>query len=127
MTYEDEKRERFRRIYGAAGAEPYTGVTSGRFRASRPNMEQRARPINGVPILSSQGTVYDISSLPPVEVDHVVCCNPAKALCGAFVAGEAVRFGDPGRSRNPCQECFNRAADGEKCGAAMCPGSDVDG
>lgn len=62
------------------------------------------------------------------ELDHVCCCSPTIALCGALVGGTAVAFGDPGRSKNPCQQCFNLAADGAKCPAPMCPGDDrVDG
>lgn len=60
----------------------------------------------------------------PPELDHVVCCNPAKAMCGAFVAGQDVKLGGPEQAKNPCQECFNRAADGELCGALDCPGGE---
>jgi hypothetical protein len=58
------------------------------------------------------------------ELDHICCCNPAKAMCGAFVAGQDVKFGGPEKAKNPCQECFNRAADGERCGAPDCPGGE---
>jgi hypothetical protein len=60
----------------------------------------------------------------PPELDHICCCNPAKAMCGAFVAGQDVKFGGPEKAKNPCQECFNRAADGERCGAPDCPGGE---
>lgn len=84
----------------------------------------RLGPVPATPLLSKDGTVYDISTAKKPELDHVVCCNPAKALCGAFVAGQDVKFGDPGKSKHPCNECFNRAADGEKCSDPFCPGAE---
>jgi hypothetical protein len=66
-----------------------------------------------------------LRSAVPAELDHICCCNPAKALCGAFVAGQTVKFGGPETAKNPCQECFNRAADGERCGAPDCPGGEA--
>lgn len=82
-------------------------------------MARRARPI-----LNADGTAWDITDALKPELDHVVCCNPGKALCGAWVAGTAVAFGSPAASKNPCQKCFNLAADGAKCDAPMCPGDD---
>lgn len=60
----------------------------------------------------------------PPELDHVVCCNPSKALCGSYVFGEDVHLGGPEQAKNPCPECFNRAADGETCGEPDCPGGE---
>lgn len=42
-----------------------TGSRSGRMHANKPNMEQRERPKRATPLLEDEGTVYDISSLPP--------------------------------------------------------------
>ena len=68
------------------------------------------------------GQRFDVPK--PPELDHVVCCNPARALCGAHVMGQDVKLGGPEKAKNPCQECWNRAADGEKCGEPNCPGAE---
>lgn len=57
----NDKMDAFAFAWGALGA------SSGRLRVDKPNMEQRERPKRATPLLEDQGTVYDISSLPPSE------------------------------------------------------------
>lgn len=84
-------------------------------------------PITGVPVLSSAGTVWDIAAdgIRPA-LDHVVCCEPTRALCGADVKDEPLQFSaDPAATaQNPCQKCFNLAADNARCRVPMCPGNE---
>ena len=84
-------------------------------------------PITGVPVLSAAGTAWDITSggLKPA-LDHVVCCEPTRALCGADVKDEPLQFSaDPAATaQNPCQPCFNIAADNGRCRVPMCPGNE---
>lgn len=80
--------------------------------------------MTGHPLISFDAIARLGRQIRPPEPDHVVCCNPAKALCGAFVAGQDVKFGGPEKAKNPCQECWNRAADGETCGEPDCPGGE---
>lgn len=84
-------------------------------------------PITGVPVLSAAGTVWDITSGElKLPLDHVCCCEPTRALCGADVKDEPLQFSaDPATdAANPCQPCFNLAADNARCRVPMCPGND---
>lgn len=58
----------------------------------------------------------------PGEVDHIVCCAPDRALCGAYVGGQAVRLGDKRHSVRPCRSCYQKDADGALCPVPGCPG-----
>lgn len=62
------------------------------------------------------------SSVP--ELDHIVCCNPSVAMCGAVVAGTGVAFGKPEGSRNLCRKCADLDASGKRCAEPGCPGAE---
>lgn len=49
----------------------------------------------------------------PSEIDHIVCCDPATALCGADVRGEVILF--IGRQGRVCKKCLERDGNGFKC------------
>lgn len=59
----------------------------------------------------------------PGEVDHVVCCDPDRALCGQFVGGQAIRLDDKSTSLTPCKSCFEKDANGATCAVPGCPGA----
>jgi hypothetical protein len=84
-------------------------------------------PITGVPVLSSAGTIWDITSSPlKPEIDHIVCCRPDISLCGKQVGHETLRYSpEPAKdAQNPCPECWNKAADNARCPEPGCPGND---
>jgi len=58
----------------------------------------------------------------PFELDHVVCCSPDVAMCGAVVAGTGVAFGKPASSSNLCRKCADLDASGRRCADPQCPG-----
>lgn len=61
------------------------------------------------------------------EIDHICCCDPGIALCGAPVTGTAVSFEMPDAAHNPCSVCFDLDRAGVKCRELDCPGPLVDG
>ena len=60
------------------------------------------------------------------ETDHIVCCDPATALCGAPVAGTAVSFELPDKAPNLCFECSVLEMASVKCLDPSCPGPPED-
>lgn len=102
------------------------GARSGRMHINKPNMEQRERPRRATPLLENAGTVYDVSTLPPAfdgtrPRDHIVCCNPAIALCGADQRGEMFGIGAPDNKRM-CSACAALSSDPHHKCCADCPG-----
>jgi hypothetical protein len=99
-------------------------------------------PITGVPVLSL-GTVAAVGAQQVIRaaaeaerqeqirrklspLDHIVCCEPTRALCGADVKDEPLVFStEPAKdAKNPCPECWNKASDNVRCQVPMCPGND---
>lgn len=56
------------------------------------------------------------------ELDHICCCDPAIALCGAPVAGTAVSFELPDKAPNMCPDCAVLESLHVKCLDPSCPG-----
>lgn len=97
-------------------------------------------PITGVPVLAAAvavGGQQAIRAAAEAErqearqrtlqpLDHVVCCEPTRALCGADVKDEPLVFStEPAKdATNPCQQCWNMAADNARCRMPKCPGND---
>lgn len=53
--------------------------------------------------------------------DHLVCCNPAVALCGADQRGEMFGIGAPDNKRM-CSACASLSSDPHHKCCADCPG-----
>lgn len=94
-------------------------------------------PITGVPVLMLGAPAAAVRGAVEAErkeaarrkllpLDHVCCCEPTRALCGADVKDEPLHFStDPATTaQNPCAQCFNLAADNARCRVPMCPGND---
>lgn len=60
------------------------------------------------------------------EIDHICCCDPAVALCGAQVAGTAVSFDLPSAATNMCAACRVANEIGGKCADPECPGPEAE-
>lgn len=105
-------------------------TTSGWMRIAHPNMEQVRRPKKATPIFEADGPAYDISSLPfghDAEPDHIVCCDPSRALCGADVTGQALLRLHPKASGKPCVRCVELDLRKARCSDPKCPGPGPDG
>jgi hypothetical protein len=111
------------------------------------NVEERERPKRATPLLGDGGTVYDVSSMPILSTeqaqevgrralaegitptvfrgsaakDHIVCCDPSTAMCGADQRGEMFGMGAPDPKRM-CTACATLSKDPMfKC-CATCKG-----
>jgi len=56
------------------------------------------------------------------EIDHVVCCDPDTALCGADQTGEPPALGKPDTSKRMCTACAALTEDVEYKCSTDCPG-----
>jgi hypothetical protein len=54
--------------------------------------------------------------------DHIVCCDPDTALCGADVAGEDISLSTPDHAPNLCPNCRELAALSATCSEPSCLG-----
>jgi hypothetical protein len=83
-----------------------------------------SRPLRAQALLGKDGTVFDITTAGRSELDHICCCNPSIAMCGAVVAGTGVAFGKPASSGNLCRKCADLDASGKRCSEPGCPGAE---
>lgn len=81
--------------------------------------------IGGVLLMKAnrEYTFGDGSKWRPFELDHICCCQPDVAMCGAVVAGTGVAFGKSEGSRNLCRKCADLDASGKRCSEPGCPGT----
>lgn len=58
--------------------------------------------------------------------DHIVCCDPDTALCGADVAGEDLSLDTPDKAPNMCPVCLTLSVLRSTCASPGCLGALLD-
>lgn len=62
-----------------------------------------------------------------IERDHIICCDPDTALCGADVSGEDISLATPDKAPNLCPTCLTLSVLSATCDDPGCVAALLDG